>query len=930
MTKRLLLPLAVLVALAAPLDAQTTSGSIRGDVADTKGTPMPGVTITVTGAQGVERVVVSAADGSYLVASVPPGAYTIAATLEGMHPQRAEGVRVTIGGIATVRFTLQGSLSEEMTVTADAPLLDLASNQVSTNYGAELLEELPTRRSFWDMVAVSPGMSSSTEWTSSQSAMGSSITSNSWNVDGLNVTAPETGGAWWWLNPETIEEVQVLGIGASAEFGNMTGAAINVVTKSGTNELKGSFDAYLQYDGLTDTNVTLEGEEHPSYVRDRYHNVTATLGGPLRRDRAWFFAAGEQNRDHEAEPGVDPGFPAQYDWDRYDLKLDVAFSPRTRLDAKGHWEDYTETDSGSAFVAPSARGASAYDNPAWGGGLSHVISDRTLVEARYAGWWGDQHYHSLTGSTEPAFADFNPPGGGPTVFTGGIYGPFDYETYVHQADAKLSHYAADFLRGDHDFRFGVGYNYGVAETLVKAAETGGYYYHYSYTYEYNDYTYTNHYNYLYTFTPFIYGGKQQSASAFVDDSWRLNDRLTLNLGVRYDRHTGRIPSYERLDANGNGTGVMLAAVDDVIDWNVISPRLGFAWVATADQKTVVRGSFGVYHDGSVMGNWNYPPPGVPPIQTFACDGPAESCDDLVSEVVFPTDLNVDPDLQPPRAEQFSLGVERQLGSTMALGATVVFKESKDLIGWEVLGDGIYEQVAYTNPFTGQQHTLLSLCDEGCRPATIRKGNRPGAGSLSPDERYHQHYRALMLTFNRRHSEGWSLKGSYTWSRSEGLIPRPQLQSQGGALYGSLDGADPNEWLNADQVLQNDREHMLRLQGYVELPWKIDASLALNWQTGRPYGRLARVRLDQGPTFIIVEPTAEDRRLPTTTVLDLGLGKKFPVGRDVVLEVGVDVFNVLNEDANTSWASQRVELGDPYVPDNWIWPRRAMVRVGLNF
>lgn len=924
--KRFLLGVAVIVALAWPIGAQTTTGTIRGAVTNAEGAALPGVTITVTGVKGVERVVVSGENGTYLIAAVPPGVYSVEATLAGAPSQKTDNVRVAIGGIATVSFSLGAGLSEEMTVTASAPLLDLSSNQVGTNYEAGFLKEIPTRRQFWDMVAVSPGMSSSTEWTASQSALGSSITSNSWNVDGLNVTAPETGGAWWYINPETIQEVQVLGIGASAEFGNMTGAAINVVTKSGTNKFAGSLNGYFQSDSLTGTNVKLEGEEHPNYVRDEYHNITGTFGGPLRRDRAWFFVAGETNRDREAEPGVDPDFPARYDWDRYDLKLDFAFSESTQLDAKGHWEDYEIGESGSAFIAPSARGVQDYSNPAWGAGLSHVISDRSLFEVRYAGWWGDESYRSLTGSNEPAFADYSPPGGGPTQYFGGLLFPFEYETYVHQADVKMSHYADDFLHGNHDFRFGVGYNYGAAETLSKAGSGGGFYYHYTYEYEGTPYEYY----YLYTFNPFFYGAKQQSMSAFVDDKWHVTDRLTVNLGVRYDHHNGRIPSYERLDANGNGTGEMLPGVNDVIDWNLISPRLGFAWVATADQKTVVRGSFGVYYDGSVSGNWSYPPPGIPPIQTYLCDGSATSCDELYTETVFPTALNVDPGLDPPRSDQISLGIERQLGPSMALGAMAVYKQTKDLIGWEILDDGIYEEVPYTDPFTGRQYTLLDLCDEGCRPATVRKGNRPGAGSLAPDEDYHQDYRALMLTFNKLYSDHWSLKGSYTWSRSKGLLPRPLSQNQGSPLYGSLDGSDPNEWLNAEQLLQNDRTHMFRVQGYVDLPWKTQASMALNWQSGRPYATIDRVRLGQGSTFFIIDPASNDRRLPATTLLDLGLSKRIALRNDVELELGVDVFNVLNEDANTYWESLWVGPGESYVASDWVWPRRAMVRVGLDF
>jgi outer membrane receptor protein involved in Fe transport len=930
MVQRFLHVLALLAALAAPVAAQTTTGTIRGDVAGPDGAPLPGVTITVTGERGVERVVTTGANGRYLVASVPPGVYALDAALDGMAPARAESVRVTIGAYSAVNFRLQGEIRDEITVTSEAPLIDLRSSESPTNYQAEFIEDLPTRRNFWDVVSVSPGMSTSTEWSTSQSAFGSSITSNSWNVDGLNVTGSETGNAWWYINPETIEEVQVLGVGASAEHGNMTGAAINVVTKSGTNELKGNFNGYFQLDELTDTNVELPGTPYPSYERDSYHNETLTLGGPLRRDKAWFFVAGEYYSDKESLPGADPSFPADYNWERYDAKFDWAPGARTQVDGKYHYEDYSYGGSSSAFIAPSARGVEYGTNPAWGVGVTHTLSERSLIEGHYAGWTGKDYWHSQTGSTEDAYVDFSPPGGGPPVATGGLAYPYDYELETHQADVKMSHYADDFLGGEHDFRFGVQYSYGAADTVAKAGSGGDYYYHFAGEYDYYGTTYYYDLFYKYTFTPFHYGAEQRSTSAFVQDSWRVSDRLTLNLGVRYDVHEGWIPSYERLDDQGNGTGVKLPRRDDVVDWQLISPRFGFAWMATEDARTVLRGSVGVYHDGNVSGNWNYPPPGAPSLRYYLCAGPPPTvCDDEPIFEEFVADVGVDPNLDPPRAVQYSLGVERQLTDTFAMGLEVIYKETEDLIGWEILGDGVYEPVPFVDPETGKVYTLLDVCDAGCQAPTIRKGNRPGAGSLAPDEEYNQDYRAAIVTFRKRHANGWSLMGSYTWSKSEGLIPRPKQQTQGSPAYFSTDGSDPNEWINADQLLQNDREHMFRLQGNVDLPWSMELTGSLNWQSGRPYNRQGRASLDQGNVWIILEPNSDDRRLPSTFVLDLGIGKRWKIG-EMELKTDLQVLNALNEDAHQFWETQQLGPGDGYVPTDFVYPRRAVIRLGLTF
>lgn len=909
-----------LCALTLPLDAQTT-GSVRGEVTDAAGAAMPGVTVTLTGEpiRGAERVAVSGAEGGFFFTGLPPGLYTVRAELDGFTPQELTEVRVRINSTTPVRLALAPleAIHEEMTVTSEAPLINLTGSEFGNSYSAEFLEDLPTQRNFWDMVSASPGMSQSTHGSDRQSAYGSNIQSNSWHVDGLDTSAPETGSSWWYINPDTIEEIQVLGIGAPAEFGNMLGAAFNVVTKSGSNDFQGAFNAYYQDDALTDGNVEINGI---GFTRDRYHDLTLTAGGPLKRDRAWFFAAAQTQRDAISQPGADPAFAPEVSYDRYDVKLDLRFNDSNQLSAKYHFEDWAIPEAGSAFITPDATGFESGENPAWGLSFDSVLSAQSLFELRYAGWWGDDFWRSITGSTAAPFVDFSPPGGGPPVYSQGVAFPFDYETSHDQADAKLSYFADDFLGGGHDFRFGVQYSRGSAETDVFAGFNGGYYYRYEY---YPGYPYY----YRYTFTPFRYGAEQESYAGFVDDSWRVNDRLTLNLGVRYDRHTGWFPDYPRLDENGVPTGETIPGIDDVIDWTHVSPRLGFAWVATGDQKTVVRGSFGVYRDGNVSGNWDYPPPGVPPSQTFILN-PETNEYELLFEAITP-EFAIDPGLEAPRTLQYALGLERQLGSAWAAGVQLVYKDTDNLVGWEILDDGQYSTFEFVDPETGEVFELVEFDEEGA--PTRRKGNRPGAGSLAPPgAEYEQEYRAAILTLERRQAGGWSLSGSYTWSESEGLIPRMLAQDQFNPFYGSREGSDPNHFINARQLLQADRRHMFRLQGTVELPWDMELTSVVNLQSGRPYSRQARAPLAQGLTTFIVEPASDDDRLPSTALIDVGLGKRFQLGGDVELKLDAQVFNLLNDDSPQYWETLVLAPGDRYTSSDFVLPRRLMVRVGLVF
>lgn len=909
-----------LCALPLSLHAQTT-GSVRGEVTDAAEAPLPGVTVSLTGEaiRGGERVTVSGAAGGFLFTGLPPGLYAVRSELDGFTPQELTAVRVRINSTTSLRLVLSPleAIHEEMTVTSEAPLINLTGSEFGNNYSAEFLEDLPTQRNFWDMVSASPGMSQATHGSDRQSAYGSNIQSNSWHVDGLDTSAPETGSSWWYINPDTIEEIQVLGVGAPAEFGNMLGAAFNVVTKSGTNDFHGAFNAFYQDDALTEGNVEVDGV---GFTRDRYHDLTLIAGGPLKRDRAWFFGAVQTQRDAISQPGADPAFAPETSYDRFDVKLDLSLGDANQLSAKYHFEDWAIPEAGSAFIAPEATGFESGENPAWGLSFTSVLSPQSLLELRYAGWWGDDFWRSITGSTAAPFVDFSPPGGGPPLYSNGVPFPFDYETWHNQADAKLSYFADDFLGGEHDFRFGVQYSRGSAETDVFAGFSGGYYYRYEY---YAGYPYY----YRYTFTPFRYGAEQESYAGFIDDSWKVTDRLTLNLGVRYDHHSGWFPDYPRLDEDGNSTGETIPGIDDVIDWDHVSPRFGFAWVATRDQKTVVRGSFGVYRDGNVSGNWDYPPPGVPPTQLYILNTETDEYELVFEETV--DEFAIDPDLEAPRTLQYALGAERQIGDSWAAGIQLLYKDTDKLVGWEILDDGVYTPFEFVDPETGQVFQLVEFDADGA--PTRRKGNRPGAGSLAPPgAEYEQEYRAAILTLERRFAEGWSLLGSYTYSESEGLIPRMLAQDQFNPFYGSREGSDPNNFINARQLLQADRRHMFRLQGDFDLPWDLALSTVVNLQSGRPYNRQARAPLAQGLTSFIVEPASNDNRLPSTTLIDVSLGKRFQLPRGVELKLDAQVFNLLNDDSPQYWETLVLAPGDRYAQSDFVLPRRLMLRLGLEF
>ena len=340
---------------------------------------------------------------------------------------------------------------------------------------------------------------------------------------------------------------------------------------------------------------------------------------------------------------------------------------------------------------------------------------------------------------------------------------------------------------------------------------------------------------------------------------------------------------------------------------------------------MIRGSFGIYYDGNVSGNWDYPPPNFGPGRLFLVEPGTFEIIELLDEFTTPA-VGVDPDLDPPQTLQYALGFERQFGKHYAIGFEAVYKDTKDLVGWQILDDGVFEPFEFVDPFTGNVFTLLNQIEQ----PTKRKGNGPGFTAAGFIPEYFQEYQGATVTFKRRYADGWSLMSSYTWSESDGLIPRMQSQSQFNPFYGSREGGDPNNFINAEQLLQGDREHMLRFQGNFDLPWQLYLGAILNFQSGSPYNRQIRVPLEQGLTTVIMEPASDGTRKPFQSLVDLSLGKRFRLGDRGTIKLDLQLLNALNEDANEFFESLILAEGDALIPSDFVFPRRVMIRAGWEF
>jgi hypothetical protein len=919
-------------------------GNIRGTVTDETGAVLPGATVTIRSEAiiGGTREQVTNELGVYRFISIPIGTYDVEAALSGFETKRIEAVRVTLNATATVDIPLKlSAVTETVTVTGESPIVDVTNAGIQSGFQEEMIDELPTQRNMADLIQVLPGMSVDVGDgnTARTIAYGSNRQSSSWNVDGIDVTAPETGAAWLTVNPDNIEELQVMGVGAPAEYGNHTGAVMNVVTKKGSNTVSGGANYYFQTPGLTATNIikpTPSGDE-TGFVRDVFRDFTARIGGPISKDNVWFYGSFQYAQSASKEPGVDESVVQPTDEGyNFDIRITSRLNEKNELTGFFHYSDGDGFSAANPFDAQSALPKAHDYNPGWGVNLTSTISTNTILELKYAGWWAYEDWLSTTGSLEEPFYDFTPPGG-QTTYSGGI-GAYQgntwvYNTWRNQFNAKVTHYTDDFLGAQHDFKFGVQFSRGVAFTPgTGIGPTGSYMYHYS------------PYYYRVTQDPYQYGGVADDLGFFLDDSIKIGDRLTINAGIRYDHNKGYVPEYDRLTIGDNTdfvkagyfvkTGETVPGRDDISNWNLISPRIGFAFQPDKEGRSVIRGSFGVYYDHNVIGNWDAPAPDVP--TKFYSVGTSRNGPFEVFNEVGTANLEFDPDLSAPRALQYAAGYEQQIGSSISIGAEYIHKYTNDLIGWEILG-GVWEPASVVDPFTGQSYSLLSQV----QIPTRRKGNDPGDWPGSENLDYEQTYDGVILTFDKRMSNRWGLFLNYTWSKSEGLIPRPLNQRQFNPPYGGTEGRDPNHLIRGYQRLQGDRPNMFRAQGVFQLPWDVMFSASLELSDGRAHNRQLRVRgLGQGTVDTIIEPGGAYRYTPIQNI-DLSIGKRVHLGGNAYFRIDGRFYNLLNQDTIITYNNLRLQTPDPAYSSiqeqfynvsavEWYKPRRLEIRLGVEF
>jgi hypothetical protein len=912
------LALAAILSLAGPAFAQRTTGGLVGTVTDGTGAVLPGVTVNLTGERvmGIETAVTNE-NGVYRFVGLSPGSYDISFAIAGFAGLKRTGIVVSLGATQEVNVALQlSNVAEEVTVSAAAGVVDTQSTEVGTNYDNEWIKNAPVpRNSFFDLLAAAPGVTTGTNAVASAAVYGSARDDNSYQLDGTDITDAFFGQAFAQPNADAIEEIEILSLGAPAEYGNIQGAVFNIVTKQGSNIWRGDANFYFQSDGLTGRNTIEENDKGFPFLRDKYRDFSAQIGGPIKKDKLWFFGSYQYQLDGTSPVGVDPVIGTTLDdRDRFLGKVNTQITPNHRLVGTYHHDLARDERTRRPNRAPSTYVASLNKSPTPGASYTGIFGSDTVVEVRYSGFYGTIDLGPAEEGvprTATRFYDLD------TGFiSGGHYYWYALDVSKTTINGKVSHFADNFLGTSHDFKFGVQYGHATA---------GG-------IYGYNDFVFTYDVGgaiagYGYARVPFSYGGNTRSIGIFADDTVQLGSRITADIGVRFDSSKAYIPSQPELDVSGRETGTTFPSLD-LFTWKTVSPRLGINMKLTGDGKTVLKAHWGRYHRTITTGDFaNIIGPSIPAIFVGTYNAQTGQLENL-ERFSDTSNLHIDPDLVSPHTDQFIVSLDRELVSNLGVSVIYVNKRGRNFSAWQDI-TGVYREVPYTdnvgrNPSGNTFNVFQLQTDPGEREFLMT--SPPG---METD------VNALSLVATKRMSNRWQLTSSLVLSRAEGrlsLSASDALTQRSGLQFNTF-GRNPNDFVNTYGRLNGDRPVTFKTQLVYQFPADILGSINYLYSSGAPKVRTVRINslARISPTQIVTAPRGElDGSFPDQSLLSFRLQKDFRVGGRARAGLFIDGFNVLNDDAHEGRLSRLATSSNYDVPDLFILPRRFMVGGKFTF
>ena len=907
-----------IVLLPHTLAAQEWSGALIGTVKDEQGGALAGASVRVSSPALIAGSLTLSTDerGRLRFPALVPGVYTLDIEHQGFQSYHEGNIRIGVGATIERATVLRvAGLQESLVVEGAGSRIEARGSGFETRFGSDDLRSIPVRRfSMFDFIRAAPGVSPTSPGngtTNSVSTFGSGTNENTFLIDGTNFTCPCSGEARAEPGVDFIQEIQIQSVGASAEFGNMQGAVVNVVTRQGGDRFLSDISYYGQSAGLTSQPVVrpLPAPEtgRSGFERLRYRDLTGSVGGPVVRERLWFFAGYQYLRDYDSQPGTVASFPRTYEQDKIFAKLTWQLAPGMQLVNSFHQEFWVNPDRPTfavPFEATLRRKASV---PAMTfGHLTHTLSSNTVWDVRVGRFVWEQENLPSTGSrtTQSRFDRVTGVSTGAPQTFGGL------TLKRTTAKATINHYRPELMGADHNWRIGTQVEKGehhqpsIIPGGVRFVDSAGQPFQ------------------SISASPSNVGGVFITAAGFISDAITVGNSLTINAGVRFDHSRAISQDLPALDSEGRQTDTIINGLGTLYTWNVWSPRLGVTMKLSADGRTMLRGSYGRFTQGVLTGELSPFHPGATPTTTAAFVPATGRYTSIVAVIDPRRNLQLDGGMRPPRTDEYSIGIDREIGRRLAVAIAYVRKEGGNFIGWTDIG-GQYREEARTLP------------DGKTLPVSVTNETSARRFLLTNPDGYSMRYDGLVVAAEKRRSRRWQAFGSYTLSKASGLqassgaiAAGSQISTIAGTPFGTF-GQDPNSLTNARGRLPNDRPHMFRLMSSVDVP-RGRLALAVNFQhlSGKPWAATTQMALPQGDQRILLEARGS-RRLSSQSLLDVRVSKTIAMSSVGRIELLVDVLNALNDTAEEGIATDNLfsmNFGQPAV---FIDPRRAMLGVRLN-
>ena len=640
--------------------AQGVGATLLGSLTDEQHGVLPGVTITITNIDtGVARTVVTDATGYYRAPALQPGTYAMTADLAGFVTYKRSGLVLTTGQEARIDVTLQvASVKETVEVTAASPLVDVTNNTLGTTVTRKDLDSIPlVDRNFLSLANMTPGVTG--VGGGGVNTAGQLSRNNSYLVDGVSnddtIVSSSRGG----FSLEAVREYVVLANQFSAEYGISSGAIVSVVTRSGTNKTEGRgffFDRSEKLDAQ-DPFSHAQGSGKAPFSQQRGGGF---LGGPLTKDKLFYFGSYEGQHIAQTSVVTSPDVPVdQREWPNPTtehqgfIKVDSQLTAQHSVTARYRIDRQAVTAAGIGGLNTHDRGSDQLTRDQDGVfSDTIVLSNQALNEFRFQ---ASQRYNNIDPTA------YSPIG---TPAVARPSGNFGKAVNLPQWRKELRFQFVDnfsVTKNSHDLKFGADVSVIRGHSFFPRTNDGSFTFATDKPFDPNDLsTYPTQYT-VEHFNPF-FDLPNELYAFFAQDSWRVGNGLTLNVGARYDVET----SYSKI----NG-------VPD--DRNNIQPRIGFVWAPFKDTKTAIRGGWGLYVDRSFL-NVQLDVAAAQNSQTIVISNPGypDPFSRGKQATVTPSKTVIQPLPQSPQTQSVSLGVQRELRPGLSVSADGVYSKGTHL------------------------------------------------------------------------------------------------------------------------------------------------------------------------------------------------------------------------------------------------------------